>query len=602
MRTVIILILLLAIKHSGLAQSTVFFKTYDFENNSSPTLNNVIEINNLFFLNGTIKQPNQKIFLIKVDNEGLLLDTSVLGIDTGKYYGGLFLPINSNRICALYSQEYSSPSYLTKQYNIYIDTNLVLIFDTLYNRPNTIFGPYTRIGNNYYFAGITALDNNDDTLYYYSGQLYFNGLIWKTDSNLNEITHNSIGLYNKQENLVDIEKGFDSNLLLGGLTLANGNQQDWYLVNVDTNGTVLGEYFYGHPTMTDSEGMKSISQGSDSTYYLAGKFYQYDFGPGNYYYAPTVVKIDRNFQTVWTKRFGNPIKGTTVNKILQTNDGNQALLVQVFPMTNPLAVYSQINKFNNNGDILWSHNYYQGDTTQYIRYRAWDMIETSDSGFALCGSAIDTINVGPYQQAWLVKTDSLGCDGLRSCNDTAMVVQILNHPDTLCKDSTYHIAVRLKGRSAPYSLFANGILALDSIYYPYTLPLWIDTIMPFIPQDTGWQNLIVTLHEQWERNASDTMQVYVRNCTTSSAPQEFYKRKVEIFPNPASTELHVKIRGVISGAYTITLYDIQGKPIRCITTKETETVLDISLLPVGVYGVKVVGNGVYRTERVVKGE
>ena len=269
-------------------------------------------------------------------------------------------------------------------------------------------------------------------------------------------------------------------------------------------------------------------------------------------------------------------------------------------MTNPLAVYSQINKFNNNGNILWSRNYYQGDTTQYIRYRAWDMIETSDSGFALCGSAIDTINVGPYQQAWLVNTDSLGCDGLRSCNDTAMVVQILNYPDTLCKDSTYHIAVRLKGRSAPYSLYANSTLALDSIYYPYTLPLWIDTIMPFVPHDTGWQPLIVTLHEPWERTASDTVQVYVKNCTTSSATKEFYERRVEIFPNPASTVLIVRLSFDKQQTYTITIYDMQGKVLSTTTTSNNETAIDISVLPEGVYGVKVVSNSFSTNHKFIK--
>ena len=223
---------------------------------------------------------------------------------------------------------------------------------------------------------------------------------------------------------------------------------------------------------------------------------------------------------------------------------------------------------------------------------------TSDGGYIFGGYVVDN-TLTPSQQSWLVKTDSLGCDGFTSCNDTAMVVQVLNYPDTLCKDSTYFIAVRLKGRSAPYSLYANSTLALDSIYYPYTLPLWIDTIIPVAIHDTGWQNLVVTLHEPWERTASDTVQVFVRNCTTSSAPQEFYKQNVEIFPNPASTKLHVKIRGVIEGGYTITMYDTQGKTVDIITTKEQEEVIDISKYQQGIYWIRILGNNIVRSEKVI---
>jgi hypothetical protein len=602
MRTLLVVFSTIIAIHSGLSQSTLYFNTYDFGAGANPVFVYPIETENGFIIQGQIKSPNTKNYFNKLSLNGNLIDNYIYGDSTSGTY--IIFPminyIESKLLCNIGWENVSQG--ITSRTFLEIDTSLQIIRDsTFFINSNYLNNAYLKrvifLNNKLYFGGATYLNANGDSIY------PFNFLFWKTDTNFNYITHKSIGVETAQEDLMSIQAGFDSNLLLGGLTLANGNQQDWYLVNCDTNGNVLGEYFYGHPTGIDQDGIKSMSRGFDSTYFLAGVFHKYYVPPSTYSHrTPTIVKIDRQLNTIWTKHYGKPIPSTSLQRIVTTYDYCHAILVQRPPYNFYTRVYSQVTKINNDGDVLWSRNYYQGDTTDYIRYRAWDMIETSDSGFAFCGSAIDTINVGPYQQAWLVKTDSLGCDGLRSCNDTALVVEILNFPDTLCQNDTNFVEVRLKGRSAPYSLYANSTMVLDSIYYPYTLPLWIDTTIMVFPTDTGWQPLVVTLHEPWERIASDTVQVYVVHCPTTYASQDFYKRKVEIFPNPASTELHVKIRGVISGAYTITLYDIQGKPIRCITTKETETVLDISLLPVGVYGVKVVGNGVYRTERVVKGE
>lgn len=72
------------------------------------------------------------------------------------------------------------------------------------------------------------------------------------------------------------------------------------------------------------------------------------------------------------------------------------------------------------------------------------------------------------------------------------------------------------------------------------------------------------------------------------------------YPNPASSEVHVRIRGVLSGEYTVTLYDMQGKPVQKIMTFDPETTLDISQLPQGVYTIRVLGNNMARSERVVK--
>jgi len=594
MRITFSILFIFVIKLSGLSQSTEFFKTYNLGSNSYPLLDNIIEINNNLYVNGVIRSPNQKILLLKANHIGNLTDTNIIGADTGNFYTGTFVQQSNNRILIPGAYE-NTTTYIYRPYLLFIDTNIIKLSDSVYTNKFTSFEGNVKINQSYYFVGNTMYNNNGDSL------PTLNILFWKTDSNFNKITSNSIGLYNITEGYGCISAGFDNNLLLGGLTFVNGNQQDWYLVNVDTNGQILGEYYYGSPTRTDYDGIKSISLGSDSSYFLAGIFNKfYDTQSTYYYLAPQVVKLDRQFNTVWSKQFGSTIPGLILTKIVSTTDDNQAILTQRVPLGLYNTLYSQVTKFNNNGDILWSRNFYQGDTTQYIRYRAWDMIETNDKGFALCGSAIDTANVGLYQEAWLVKTDSLGCDGLRSCNDTALVCEILQAPDTACKNDTAWLQVRVKGRSAPYNIYANTTLALDSVYYPYFLPLWIDTLIPYYPITTGMQSVIVSVHDPWGWNRSDTVQVFVKNCGTGNIAETWYPKKVEIYPNPATNELHVKIRTTITTSVTITIYDLQGKPVKQFITNQNDNIIYISDLQQGVYGVSLIGNNINHNDKFVK--
>ncbi|MBI5539070.1 MAG: T9SS type A sorting domain-containing protein [Bacteroidia bacterium] len=223
---------------------------------------------------------------------------------------------------------------------------------------------------------------------------------------------------------------------------------------------------------------------------------------------------------------------------------------------------------------------------------------TNDNGYIL-GGMVSDLNLSS-DKSWLIKTDSLGCDGFHSCDDTTLVCQILNAPDTVCKNDTSWLQVKFKGRSAPYFIYANNTLALDSVYYPYTLPLWIDTLVPYYPITTGLQQVIIKVNDPWGWNRTDTVQIFVKNCGAGNIEEAWYPKKVEIYPNPATNELHVKIRSVIATPVSITIYDMQGKVVKQITTKLNETVIDVSELESGVYGIRIYGNGLNCNERFVK--
>ena len=114
------------------------------------------------------------------------------------------------------------------------------------------------------------------------------------------------------------------------------------------------------------------------------------------------------------------------------------------------------------------------------------------------------------------------------------------------------------------------------------------------------QQVIIKVTDPWGWHNSDTVQIFVKNCGTGNIAEAWYPKKIEIFPNPATNELHVKIRTAIITPVTITIYNMQGKVVKQITIKQNENVIDVSELQQGVYSVRVSGNGLICNERFVK--
>ncbi len=599
------LLLLIGITFNSLSQTITFHKY--FNNNPYETPRN------LFF-----NDSNYVIVSLNYINNELSIqfyETDIVGniLRTKSFHRpgfNLFLGFTSNRPVGRVSDGSFLLPILAQniQFSNYTQICLMKVnenWDSLWTRVFFTDTNYMEINQvredsdgNYILVGSIKRDSALN----YTAPLDLNMLYIKTDTSGNIITYNMFGTsgYDGSKQLYELP---NKNYLCYGYTsgfapdsILFDYRGDGYLCELNHAGLLLSQNHYGRPLGSD-QALSFFLQTGNNCFYTGGGKGAYDFGDS--YGNKWLIKLDSNYQITKELLLGQIGSSKIVDFI--NNFKNNYIGLCDINETLPLITrrFAEIFEMDSYERITWYRKVFIADTSVNQFFIPAQIISIPDSGYAILGYGLVS-SMGIDNSSYLIKTDSLGCDGYWSCSDTALVVEILNYPDTLCQNDTNFVEVRLKGRSAPYSLYANGTLVLDSIYYPYILPLWIDTTIMVFPTDTGWQPLIVTLHEPWERLTSDTVQVYVVHCPTTFASQDFYKRKVEIFPNPASTELHVKIRGVVSGAYTIMLYDIQGKPIRSLTTKETETILDISQLPVGVYGVKVLGNGVYRMEKVVK--
>ena len=73
-----------------------------------------------------------------------------------------------------------------------------------------------------------------------------------------------------------------------------------------------------------------------------------------------------------------------------------------------------------------------------------------------------------------------------------------------------------------------------------------------------------------------------------------------VFPNPASSLIQIKLSNTEKREISLTLYNISGKKVKEIITKESEAIIDISNLKSGLYGISVIGKNINYMKTFVK--
>jgi len=493
------------------------------------------------------------------------------------------------------------------------------LFDTIYTRiyitdSSTVTSPmffysFENSSGKYLIIGSSSKDSSGNVF----SNNYSNGMILKTDTNGTLLNHKLYGPLTDSDWLNSgLQMGNNYYLFGGTYSYAPGgivgsDRLDGWVVKTDLQGNEIASQNYGNPIILDADFTYAIPISGNRI--LTGKDYGFQrHSSGIRESKPWLILLNENLSIEKDFFLGE----ITLNGDTLSQYGLTQTIIRPDSSFTILGNYGVINTstyevllkrntiihLNKDFKIEFCRKYKH--TINECPYEYSTVISnTSDGGYVIGGYVNDN-TLSPPQQAWLVKTDSLGCDGFNSCNDTALVCQILQAPDTACKNDTAWLQVKFKGRSAPYFIYANTTLALDSVYYPYTLPLWIDTLVPYIPTTLGMQQVIIKVNDPWGWHNSDTVQIFVKNCGTGSIAETWYPKKVEIYPNPATNELHVKIRTTITAPVTITIYNMQGKQVKQIITKQNENVIDISGLEQGVYGVRVVGSNVNYSDRFVK--
>lgn len=227
---------------------------------------------------------------------------------------------------------------------------------------------------------------------------YNDALLIKTDLNGNLIWRKRFGnTYDEVYYSIDIIKNNTEYLLGGRYGYYNtGNPfYDFSVMRTDTAGNVIWQQQYG--TAADESG--------------GGAVYTLDSGVaicGTYNNDGALLKLDKNGVQQWLKNYGLPTD-SYIRQVKQLKDSTYVMIFSnTYTPTNSFTGF--LIKADKNGNQLWKRvypgpinipNYFFGFNT------------TADGGFIMTGQYN---HIGqPYQNMWLVKTDSLGCDSV-SCS------------------------------------------------------------------------------------------------------------------------------------------------------------------------------------------
>lgn len=399
--------------------------------------------------------------------------------------------------------------------------------------------------------------------------------IVKTDSIGNVDWENNYGGIS-DESGYSIDITSDGGYIIGGRTNSYGlGGDDLYMVKIDSQGNFKWQQTYG--TSGDDYG-ETIIQTLDSGFVFVGGI---DNGSGGY--NSYIVKTDSLGNFKWDKTYihlySNVFKG-----IAQLSDSSYIVTGSVKNINNQSDIDGRLIKLDLNGDSLWTKSY--GNPAYELGDYFYDMCLTDDGGYAMGGQ---WNRVGPpYQNAWLVKTDSLGCDQPicnNGCDSCAYINPKIHFPyDTVFL--SYPTVQFIDTSDFAWSWYWNfGDSITDTVKNPthtYTA--------------SGIYNVMLIAYYS---DCSDTVyqQVVVVNDLSIS---EIHENDFKIYPNPANEIITIKSNDIVQ---QIKILDYYGRIIKTFTDiKEPEKTINISDLSRGLYFIKVQGKGFVKTKKLIIGQ
>jgi hypothetical protein len=186
-----------------------------------------------------------------------------------------------------------------------------------------------------------------------------------------------------------------------GTTFSIETQQfSAWLVKVDTAGNILWEKKFPATPTSDSQythgdnDIFTLIKTNDEGYALAGRT-SYGNTTGTGTTAALLIKTDATGSIQWNKTYGVSYRETeltTVYSMVQTSDNGYALTGSAF---NDMVLF----KIDTNGNKQWNQTFQDNQNTD----TAYSVIETVDCGFALAGKTnIRTLDKG--ENFYILKT------------------------------------------------------------------------------------------------------------------------------------------------------------------------------------------------------
>lgn len=343
----------------------------------------------------------QNMSLLKTDEFGneLLKKTHDFGFDYLAYLNGLRQFTSASKSSILVT----AITYTNSQSTISINKISKQTFDTIKNLNyyDGLFSYYApniiKIHNNKFFL----IGNKFDAINYWP-------FIFELDSNL--VIKNNITCVNTQSLSTKIAfyDPINKKLVLGG---GIGINMISFISIVDTLGNFVNTFINNSCSNVSS---KIIYSAYDNTYITIGAKKTSVYG-SQVMLRPYVCKYNaNNLNLIWQKTYGKSNMVNTLYDGVVNADGSIVLVGRYSDsLNNPLTninCNAVMLKIRSNGDSLWMKQFDNLNNTSGPSNNWWESFfgieKTSEGGYIMCGNAQQM----PLAKAWVVKTDSLGCD------------------------------------------------------------------------------------------------------------------------------------------------------------------------------------------------
>lgn len=347
---------------------------------------------------------------------------------------------------------------------------------------------------------------------------------------------------------------YDSGFALLAEISINHGYSDVILIKTDSNANEIWRSQQG--TTIDDWG-HSLIQTTDHGYALGTWAYiPEDRETGD----PMVIKTDSLGGFEWSLNLGGPFKDDRAMICHTTDNCIMVLTAYADSMFTSDHAYARINlvKIDLEGNVIWNKKYGPSKPVNYIS----NIQITQNGGFILCGYSM-ILDPSFANAGWIMEVNSEG--------------------DSLWYKDYYYYP---PGSSDPFNeLFDismtedHGFVAIGQAYNLFgpnqVQKMWVlkvDSVGCEIP------NCWVGIEEQGSGEA------------WGQGSREAGKQgSLEIWPNPVSEGLSVKVLGLSSGIdYTLMIYDLFGREVTALTPtlpQPGEGVLkvDVSSFPAGIY-------------------
>lgn len=245
-----------------------------------------------------------------------------------------------------------------------------------------------------------SVQHTSDGGYMMAGSAYFGAGGWnlnliKTSTTGDALWSKSYGGWTHDYGYSGLQTNDGGFIVVGSTESFGSGGKDVYVIKTDSDGNLLWSKTYGETAQDVGE---SIIQTSEGGYIIVGTSYSHSWDQ----LSPdmNVIKIDSLGNVEWSKRYGGFICYTLGKDILETPDGDFAVIGYTGCDGNQGEMeQGLVVKINSAGEMIWAKGYGEYATDGFYSIDA-----TSDNGFIMSGLTSSFGSGGA--DVYLLKTDS----------------------------------------------------------------------------------------------------------------------------------------------------------------------------------------------------